>query len=178
MRILAAANVPRRREGGVAGVAYGIGRELEQLGHDVEYIFMEDLPARPSIPVRLSELGFAIELAKFIQKNPGRFSVVNIHAPAGCIYGPLHRLLPNMRVHGPAYVMTLHGLEERRIYGMRREAKKGRAFHFGLENRLWHRFYHLPRYYLSIKTADHAVCVGRETWPRSGSSVLCSERSR
>jgi glycosyltransferase involved in cell wall biosynthesis len=148
----------------VAGVAYGVGCGLGQLGHKVEYLFAEDLPVRSYIPRRLSELAFAAELAKFIKKNADRFSVVNLHAPNGCVYGPLHRLLPQWRTDGPAYVMTLHGLEERRIHGMRREAKKGRAFHFDLKNRLWHRLYHIPRYYLSIKTADHAVCVGRETW--------------
>jgi glycosyltransferase involved in cell wall biosynthesis len=60
--------------------------------------------------------------------------------------------------------MTLHGLEERRIHGMGREAKKGKAFHFDFKNRLWHRLYHVPRFYLSIKTADHAICFARDTW--------------
>ena len=60
--------------------------------------------------------------------------------------------------------MTLHGLEERRIHNMGIEARKGKAFHFDLKNRLWHRFYHMPRFYFSIKTADHALCVGREVW--------------
>ncbi len=164
MRILIAACAPRRREGGLAVGAHGAGRGLEQLGHQVEYLFMEDLPPRSSLPARFADLAFAVELTKFIQKNADRFSVVNLHAPAGCVYGPLHRLLPKLRAQGPAYVMTLHGLEERRMLSMRREARKGRAFHFNFKNRLWHRFYHLPRFYLSIKTADHAICVGRETW--------------
>jgi glycosyltransferase involved in cell wall biosynthesis len=47
---------------------------------------------------------------------------------------------------------------------MSREAKKGKSFHFNFKNRLWHRFYHMPQFYLSIKTADHALCVGREVW--------------
>ena len=164
MKILIAANVPKRREGGAAGVAYGVGRGLEQLGHSVEYLFAGDLPATSYIPRRFDEMGFAIQLARFIQRDPEHFSVVNIHAPWGCVYGPLHRILPGMRKNGPAYVMTLHGLEERRIYGMGREAKKGKAFHFNFRNRLWHRLYHVPRFSLSIKTADHAICIGRDTW--------------
>ena len=164
MRILIAANVPKRREGGAAGIAYGVGRGLEQLGHSVEYLFAGDLPETSYLPGRFDDMGFAIKLARFIRRDPGRFSVVNIHAPGGCVYGPLHRILPGTRKNGPAYVMTLHGLEERRIYGMGREAKKGKAFHFDFKNRLWHRLYHLPRFYLSIKTADHAICYGRDTW--------------
>jgi glycosyltransferase involved in cell wall biosynthesis len=164
MKVLIAASVGKRREGGVAGVAYGVGQGLEQLGHSVEYIFAGDLPASARLPARFRELEFAVELARFLIRNPDRYSVVNLHAPNGCVYGPLQRILPALRKNGPAYVMTLHGLEERRIYGMGREEKKGRAYHFSFRNRIWHRLYHLPRYYLSIKSADHALCVGRETW--------------
>ena len=164
MKILIAVNVPKRREGGAAGVAYGAGRGLEQLGHSVEYLFKGDLPTPSYLPGRFADIGFAIELARFIRRDPSRFSVVNIHAPSGCVYGPLHRILPRMRKNGPVYVMTLHGLEERRIHGMGREAKKGKAFHFDFKNRLWHRLYHVPRFYLSIKTADHAICFARDTW--------------
>ena len=164
MKILIAANVPKRREGGAAGVAYGVGYGLEKLGHTVEYLFAGDLPRASYLPRRFDDLGFAINLARFLRRDPSRFSVVNIHAPSGCVYGLLRKLLPGTRKHGPAYVMTLHGLEERRIYGMGREAKKGKAFHFDLKNRIWHRLYHLPRFYLSIKTADHAICLGRDTW--------------
>lgn len=164
MKILIAANVAKRREGGAAGVVYGVGHGLEQLGHSVEYLFADDLPRISYLPRRFDELGFAISLARFIRHSPGRFSVVNLHAPSGCVYGLLRALSPAMRKCGPAYVMTLHGLEERRVYGMSREAKKGKAFHFDFKNRLWHRLYHLPRFYLSIKTADHAICLSRDTW--------------
>jgi glycosyltransferase involved in cell wall biosynthesis len=164
MKILIAAPVPKRREGGVAGIVYGVGRGLEQRGHQVEYLFLGDLKNRTHLPRRFQDVEFAIELARFIHRDPGRFSVVNIHAPAGFAYGLLRHLSPRTRKHGPAYIMTLHGLEERRIHGMGREAKKGKSFHFNFKNRLWHRFYHMPRFYLSIKTADHALCVGREVW--------------
>jgi glycosyltransferase involved in cell wall biosynthesis len=164
MKILIAANVPKRREGGAAGVVRGVGRGLEQLGHTVEYLFAGDLSSASRAPSRFEELRFAIDLAQFIRRDPDRFSVVNIHAPSGCVYGPLRRILTGTRKNGPAYVMTLHGLEERRIYGMGREAKKGKAFHFDFWNRLWHRLYHLPRFYLSIKTADQAICLSRDAW--------------
>jgi glycosyltransferase involved in cell wall biosynthesis len=164
VKILIAAPVPKRREGGVAGIVYGVGRGLESCGHQVEYLFLGDLKNRRHIPGRLQDVEFAIELARFIHRDPDRFSVVNIHAPAGFAYGLLRYLSPRIRKRGPAYVMTLHGLEERRIHGMAREARKGKSFHFRFKNRLWHRFWHMPRFYLSIKTANHALCVGREVW--------------
>jgi len=164
MRILIAAHVPNRREGGVAGIVYGAGQGLEQFGHRVEYLFAGDLPCRPSVPKRFEDLEFAVELARFIARNADRYDVANIHAPNACVWGPLRRLLPRMRNSGPAYVMTLHGLEERRVYALSPEASKGRVSHFSFKNRLWHRFYHVPRFYLSIKTSDHAVCYGRDVW--------------
>jgi glycosyltransferase involved in cell wall biosynthesis len=164
MRILIAANVPKRREGGVAGIVYGVGRGLEQRGHHVEYLFAGDLPTSSYVPSRFQELEFAIQLARLIHRDPTRYSVVNIHAPAGFAYGLLRYLSPKLRKYGPAYVMTLHGLEERRVHSMKREARKGKAFHFSFKNRLWHRIYHVPRYYFSIKTADHALCPCREVW--------------
>jgi glycosyltransferase involved in cell wall biosynthesis len=164
MRILIAAQVPKRREGGVAGIVYGVGRGLEERGHHVEYVFAGDLPMASYVPDRFKDFEFAIQLARFIHRDPARFSVVNIHAPAGWAYGLLRYFSARTRKIGPAYVMTLHGLEERRIHSMKREERKGKAFHFSLKNRLWHGIYHLPRFYFSIKTADHALCVGREVW--------------
>jgi len=164
MKILIAANVPKRREGGVAGIVYGVGHGLERRGHQVEYLFDGDLPTAPYLSARFGELKFAIELARFICRHASRYSVVNIHAPAGWAYGLIRHISPRIHEHGPAYVMTLHGLEERRIHNMGREARKGRAFHFNFKNRLWHRVHHMPRFYLSIKTADHALCVSREVW--------------
>jgi glycosyltransferase involved in cell wall biosynthesis len=130
----------------------------------VDYLFIGDLPTSSYVPGRFKELEFAIQLARLIRRDPTRYSVVNIHAPAGCAYGVLRYFSSRLRKNGPAYVMTLHGLEERRIHIMKREAKKGKAFHFSFKNRLWHRIYHLSRFYFSIKTADHALCICREAW--------------
>ena len=164
MRMLIATHAVRRREGGTAGIALCVGRGLEQLGHTVEYVFAGEVPVPSYLQGRFEDLGFAIALAQFIERDPDRFSVVNVHAPSGFVYGLLRNVSPNLRENGPVYVMTLHGLEERRIYGMGREAKKGRAFHFNFKNRLWHRIYHVPRFYLSIRTADQAICYGRDVW--------------
>jgi glycosyltransferase involved in cell wall biosynthesis len=60
--------------------------------------------------------------------------------------------------------MTLHGLEERRVDVMTREAKKGRAWNFGWKNRVWHRLYHFPRFRWAIRTADGAHAYSRDVW--------------
>ena len=152
--------VPKRREGGVAAVIYNLGRELEHLGHHVTYVFQEDLIGPESVSSRFNELIFSWRLGRYIAENRRKFSIVNLHAPTGFAYGLRRKW---QRSDGyPPYVMTLHGLEERRVYAMSREAKKERAWNYSLKNRLWHRFYHQPRFQWSIRTADGAHTYSRD----------------
>ena len=162
MRILMGSGVPKRREGGVASIIYNLGRELEKLGHQVTYVFQEDLVAPGSVPQRFNELIFSLRLARYIARRKSEFSIVNLHAPNGFPYGIRRHL--HRKAGYPPYVMTLHGLEERRVHVMSREAKKGRAWNYSLKNRLWHRFYHRPRFHWSICTADGAHTYSRDVW--------------
>lgn len=153
---------PKRREGGAAAVAYNLGDQLRELGHQVSYVFDEDLINPENTPSRFRDLQFARKLAGFITSNREKFSIVHIHAPAGLVYGLRRRYL---RKQGfPPYIMLLHGLEERRVHVMSREQKKGKAWHFSWKNRLWHCVYHQPRFNWSIRTADGAHTISRDTW--------------
>ena len=162
LRILMSANVPRRREGGVAAIIYNLGRELENLGHSVTYIFREDLFGQDFASPRFNELAFSYRLQRFIVQDPSKFSIVNLHAPSGLFYGLRRRWFGSRRL--PPCVMTLHGLEERRVHVQSREVKKGRAWNFSLRNRLWHRFYTFPLYRGAIRTADGAHAYSRDVW--------------
>ena len=156
------AGVPRRHEGGVAAIVYNFGRELESRGHRVEYLFYEDLLSEAEMKGRFRDLRFSLRVARHIRKNRDRYSVVNLHAPIGFVYG-LSRWI--FRSSGyPPYVMTLHGLVERFVRVMAREDEKGKAWHFSLKNRLWYRIYHRPRFVLAIKTLDRAHCYSRDVW--------------
>ncbi len=154
--------VPKRREGGVAAIIYNLGRELEHFGHSVTYVFQEDLVEPGSVSPRFSELVFSLRLERYIVKNRQKFSIVNLHAPTGFPYGLRRRW--HRSAEYPPYVMTLHGLEERRVHVMSREVKKGRAWDYSLKNRLWHRLYHQPRFRWSIRTADGAHTYSRDVW--------------
>src|SRR5260370_16929563 len=154
LNILMASGVPKRREGGVATIIYNLGHELERLGHRLTYVFQEDLVDPGSISPRWAELLFSLRLSRYIAKHPKMFSIVNLHAPTGFPYG-LRRQWHRSAGY-PPYVMTLHGLEERRIHVMSREVKKGRAWNFSLRNRLWHNLYHHLRFRWSIPTSHEA----------------------
>ena len=162
LRILMAAQVPRRREGGGATIIYNMGRELEKRGHSLTYIFQEDLFGQDKISHRFNSLSFSRRLDRYICRNRDKFSIVNLHAPAGLFYG-IHRRWFGSRGL-PPYVMTLHGLEERRVHAQSREAKKGRAWNFTLRNRLWHGVYTFPLYRWAIRTADGAHTYSRDVW--------------
>jgi glycosyltransferase involved in cell wall biosynthesis len=162
LRILMSAGVPRKREGGVAAIIYNLGRELEKRGHSVTYLFLEDLPESTKYPHRFRELAFSVLLGAYIARNPGKFSVVTLHSPVGFYYGLRRRWFGSPK--DPPYVMTLHGLEERRVHVMSREVRKQRAWNFELKNRLWHRLYTFPRFRWSIRTADGAHAYSRDVW--------------
>lgn len=162
LNILIGSGVPKRREGGVAAIIYNLGRELERLGHRVTYIFQEDLIKPGSVSPRFNELVFSLRLGRYISENRQKYSIVNLHAPTGFSYGVRRRW--NRSAKYPPYVMTLHGLEERRVHVMSREEKKGRAWNYSLKNRLWHRLYHYPRFRWSIRTSDGAHTYSRDVW--------------
>jgi glycosyltransferase involved in cell wall biosynthesis len=162
MDILMGSGVPKRREGGVAAIIYNLGHELERLGHRLTYIFQEDLIEPGSVSPRFNELIFSLRLGRYISKNRQKYSIVNLHAPTGFPYGLRRRW--HRAAQYPPYVMTLHGLEERRVHVMSREVKKGRAWNYSLKNRLWHQLYHHPRFRWSIRTADGAHTYSRDVW--------------
>ena len=103
---------------------------------------------------------FARKIAERVAELRGDYDVVNIHAPFGFWYGAMRRM--QGASVGPPYVMTMHGLEERRNYAMGREAKKNRADYFRWKNRVWQRIYHMPLYHWSFATAEQSIVTNRE----------------
>src|SRR5713226_9164823 len=128
MRILIVCGVSRQREGGVAGIVYNLASVLRAFGHTVDCLFREDLLARRRLPKRLDAVELAIQATRLIRRRRENYDVVNIHAPIGFAYGSLRKWLGGRGL--PPYVMMMHGLEERRVHAMHREARKGRAWFF------------------------------------------------
>jgi len=160
MRIVMISGVPERAEAGAAGIVYNLTKELHDLGHSVKPVFFEDLLPHQRWPNRFRTLEFARRVTRYIEKTRNDFDVVNVHAPFGFWYGARRQRLGSDA--GPPYVMTMHGLEERRSYAMGREAKKGCADYFRWKNRFWQRVYHIPTYQWSIRTADQCIVTNRE----------------
>ncbi len=162
LRILMSSCVPSSREGGVAAIIHNLSRELAQRGHSVRHLFQEDLIDRRKEPGRFAELIFSMRLGKYIAQHRNEFDIVNLHAPVGFPYGLRQRF--SSAGDYPPCVMTLHGLEERRMHVMSREVRKGRAWHYSWKNRLWQRCYNLPRFRWSICTSNGAHAYSRDVW--------------
>src|ERR1700739_1077676 len=144
MRIAIATLSSGQPEGGVANVVHNTARALRDRDHDVTCLFSEDLLPSSGLSHRFQGTAFSYRLAKILSKRRREFDVVNIHAPVGFVYGLRRKLGESAGL--PPYVMTLHGIEERRIHTMGREAKKGRAWYFRWKNRVWQSVYHMPLY--------------------------------
>jgi glycosyltransferase involved in cell wall biosynthesis len=160
MRILMISGVPGKAEAGAAGIVYNLAKELRDLGHNVKPLFFEDLVPQQRWPNRFRTVEFARRIAQYVKKRKREFDIINIHAPFGFWYGARRRRFGSEE--GPPYVMTMHGLEERRNYAMGREARKGRADYFRWKNRVWQHVYHMPTYRWSFKTADQCIVTNRE----------------
>jgi glycosyltransferase involved in cell wall biosynthesis len=161
LRVLIAIGVSRQKEAGAAGVVLSNASELAKRGHTVECWFLEDVLDRPAKPKRFEALFFAMALARRILRERRKFDVVNLHAPWGCVYGVGRHLF--RPAGAPPYVMTMQGSEERFVEAMRCEQHKGRAWHFGWKNRLWHRIYHQTMYNISISCADYGTVANSES---------------
>lgn len=160
MRILMIAGVAGKAEAGGAGVVYNLVKELRGFGHTVKPMFFEDILPSPKWPRRFLAVEFAARVAKYVAGVKNEYDIINVHAPFGFRYG--FRRRRHGASAGPPYVMTMHGLEERRNYAMGREAKKGRAEFFRWRNRVWQHFYYMRVYRWSFETADQSIVLNRE----------------
>jgi len=160
MRILMVSGTPGKAEGGGAGIVHNLAKEVAQLGHSVVPKFFEDLLPKQQWPSRFRTVEFARRISEYVRERKGEFDIINIHAPFGFWYGTKRCLRGDEA--GPPYVMTMHGLEERRNYAMGREAKKGRAEYFRWKNRIWQHAYHMRTYKWSFTTADQCIVTNRE----------------
>ncbi|HTG30590.1 MAG TPA: glycosyltransferase family 4 protein [Methylomirabilota bacterium] len=160
MRVLMIAGVTGKAEAGGAGVVHNVARELRNLGHTVKPMFFEDLLPKQRWPARFRTVEFAARVSRYVAEIRNEYDVVNIYAPYGFWYG-FHRRRKGSAA-GPPYVMSMHGLEERRNYAMARESKKDRAHYFRLKNRIWQHFYHMRTYRWSIESANQCIVTNRE----------------
>ena len=107
------------------GLVVQRARERDAIAHPE---LLEDVLEKPVKVKRFEALQFARSLSKRIQRDAGKYDVVNLHAPCGCVYGVWRWIFG--KADAPPYVLTMQGSEERYVHAMRIEDRKGRAWNF------------------------------------------------
>ncbi len=162
MRILIVANIPDENSIFAESMDnYSLGAELTKLGHQVQYLFEQDvprwLPGRKLSPVNFS-LAFLARL-RHLERTHGPFDIISVSGGDGCVYGMVRRLR-RRRARG-RFVGLSHSLEHRLWEQFREEAHLGRA-RISPQHRVFFPSVMLPRVRLHIATCDHMVCRSNE----------------
>jgi glycosyltransferase involved in cell wall biosynthesis len=110
VRILRIADVPDNRTGGMTRAMYGGGDVLAAMGHQVDYLFSENIhprsrviPARFDVPLKLPKI------IRELQRQRGDYDVVEIHEPLAAPFCWQRKYLHNL----PPLVLFSHGAEGR-----------------------------------------------------------------
>jgi glycosyltransferase involved in cell wall biosynthesis len=109
VRILRVANVPRNRLGGMSRAMFSAGDILASRGHEVEYLFREEIgPFSSRLGERFALPWRVASLIRDRQKHSRPYDVVEIHEPISIGFG-----LRNRCAVRPALAVFSHGLEAR-----------------------------------------------------------------
>jgi glycosyltransferase involved in cell wall biosynthesis len=161
MRIIKAADVPVEVTGGINSFMRTTGAELEERGHEVEYLFKEDLAHRLiRRPLRRLLIPWLIawKILRRQRRGPG-YDIVEIHETSAAAYVLLRRVL--RRLDLPPCVVISYGADERLW-----RAQIGRWHALGqrgsLKTRLWHPITVLPQSRYALAHADHVLVSSDE----------------
>lgn len=176
LRILKVADVRGRGIGGINSFMRKAGAENERQGHQVDYIFQEDLAPR-MIPVpfrRLFVPWLIIWKVLRRQRSGVGYDVVEIQEWSAGAYPLVRRTVPALRL--PPCVVISYGVAERhwRAQNERWQALGRRG---PLKTRLWFPITLLPQSRYALANADH-VLVSSEKDARYVNSELGVERER
>ena len=157
MRILRIADVPDNRTGGMTRAMYGTGDVLAKAGHQVDYLFRDQLQTRGPAALRRFTVPLKIpSLIRQLQRQGRRYDVVEIHEPlaaASCFLRPFLKGFP------PIVVLS-HGLEDR---GRQEELKYWRQK--GLSVSLKKRYSPLSVILQAVyatRHCSHVICLNAE----------------
>ena len=109
MRVLRVADVMNNRAGGMSRAMYFTGDILRARGHEVDYLFSEDLTPQGRVPRRFAVPALIPNLVRELERQGRRYDVVEIHEPSAAAYCRQRRTRGDL----PPVTLFSHGLEER-----------------------------------------------------------------
>ena len=154
MRILVAHLVSPARTGGMSRLVGTIHDRLAAAGHDITYLTTDDV--RPATRSRLGRLGFQFVVwrtAAAAARRGEPYDIVNVHEPHGAVVAARRGGLG-----GAAVVAMTHGVE-RRGWEIALRHPPSRP---GLKTRLLHPIITLAPASLTLRRADHVICLNTD----------------
>jgi glycosyltransferase involved in cell wall biosynthesis len=154
MQILVAHFVSPARTGGMSRLLGTIHDRLAAAGHDITYLTTEDVPA--AMRSRAGRVGFQFVVwraAAAAARRGEPYDLINVHEPHGAIVASRRSGLG-----GAAIVAMTHGVE-RRGWEI---ALRHRPSRPGLKTRLLHPVITLAPSSLTLRRADHVVCLNTD----------------
>jgi len=156
MRILRVADIPDNRTGGMSRIMHRTGDIMRQLGHDVSYLFTEQLGSGWG---KLRRFVIPWTIARLIirqQRTAEPYDVVEIHEPAAAAYAfrrVLNKSLPPLAIisHG----IEARGLEAKIRYRENKGIFVSRKQKYAPLSVVWQANY-------AIRHADHVLCYNSE----------------
>lgn len=152
MRILRVANVPDNKTGGMSRAMYGSGDALVARGHQVDYLWSEQLPPAGGRLLRRFKIPLALpRILRRLQAQGRHYDVIEIHEPLAAPTILLRRLRKL-----PPIVIFSHGLEERGL-AAESDYKRQKGLKFSLKTRvfslitIWQAMY-------AVRHANHVLC--------------------
>lgn len=142
----------------MAGVMLHGGTALERLGHEVEYLFREELGASPTSPRVRRPIAPLLAVREVLRRRRGgqTFDVVEIHEPLAAAYCALRKPL-----RLPPCVIMSHGLEARGWEAQKdRWARQGRRA--SLKSRITVPLTLVGPSCWSLRHSDHVVVPSEE----------------
>ncbi len=154
MRILIACNVPNTQTQGAARHIHYLKKELSKLGHEVDLLFAEDVPA-PLDWCGLAGLTFPfLMLLPIIRltQTKGRYDIIQIHSLEGAVYVFLRYIFRRL----PPCVILSEGSDELR-WELEKEEEKLGYRHLGWKAKLLYYNLIIRQARYATRYADHVI---------------------
>lgn len=161
MRILIVLNHKRDPDAGAAGSMERLGRAIKEIGHQVDFIFRDNIrpplfAINPNLSAILDTPLFIIKRIMELELKGTHYDIVQVSSAEGYLYGLFKRLFHKRSI----YVYQSHGLENRywHHYFKIEDALGGERM--SKKFKVWFPYIRLNQEKLAIKTADaiFALC--------------------
>ncbi len=160
MNILFMQNCRSEWDSGMSGSLLRLGNELKNMGHEVDYVFSDEL-VKITSRFRVKQIVFPYLIPKVLRKmqQKKKYDIVRISSGDGWVLGLYNKIFKAKRPY--VQIMHSHGLEHPYYLEWAKEIEKGHS-KISPQLRFWFNLIRLNEVKIAIKMADHVTCLSSE----------------